>query len=323
MTATLTDRYVWAVVRTAPEKQRPELEREVRALVADATDARLDAGSTTAEHDAIVELGDPQVLAARYADRPLTLIGPQYYLVWLRLLKLLLAIVVPLGAIGIGIGQFVAQAEVGGIIGAMIGGAITITVHVCFWTTAVFALIDRGMGGSPMMEWTPDQLPEVPVPARRSALGELIGSVVWLAVVLAAVVWQQFNPYLTDAGSLPILNPDLWTFWIPWFIVLILAEVVIAIVAYSRGWSYPLAGINVLLNAAFAVPAIWLVATGALLNPAFVDAVARETDGDLAQVWDVTTAVILIAIIVICVWDVVDGFLKAYRARNPLLAPVR
>ena len=45
--------------------------------------------------------------------------------------------------------------------------------------------------------------------------------------------------------------------------------------------------------------------------------------GDLAQVWDVTTAVILIAIIVICVWDVVDGFLKAYRARNPLLAPVR
>ena len=36
----LADRYVWAVLRAVPRDQRPDLEPEIRALVADATDVQ-------------------------------------------------------------------------------------------------------------------------------------------------------------------------------------------------------------------------------------------------------------------------------------------
>lgn len=40
----LTDRYVWATVRSLPEKQRSDIERELRTSIADAVDAKTDAG---------------------------------------------------------------------------------------------------------------------------------------------------------------------------------------------------------------------------------------------------------------------------------------
>ena len=74
MTA-LTDRYVWAVLRAVPRSQRTELEPEIRALVADAIEARSgqpapDGGpaptghgaeaTEVAERAALAELGDPR-----------------------------------------------------------------------------------------------------------------------------------------------------------------------------------------------------------------------------------------------------------------------
>ena len=50
--STLTDRYVWGVLRAVPEPQRAELEPEIRAMVDDAVEARAatrrpDAGTRT------------------------------------------------------------------------------------------------------------------------------------------------------------------------------------------------------------------------------------------------------------------------------------
>ncbi len=96
---TLTDRYVWGVLRAVPEAQRPDLEPEIRALIADAMDARVASvageAPTAAERAVLTELGDPEVLAARYTDRSLFLIGPAYFLVWKRLLLTILPIIVP------------------------------------------------------------------------------------------------------------------------------------------------------------------------------------------------------------------------------------
>ena len=85
---TLTDRYVWAVLRAVPSRQRDELEPEIRALVADAADAHADnAAPDAAERAALVELGDPDALAARYTDATRFLIGPRLYPEWERLLE--------------------------------------------------------------------------------------------------------------------------------------------------------------------------------------------------------------------------------------------
>lgn len=323
MTSTLTERYVWAVVRIAPENQRSELDREVRALVADATEAHANAAEP--ERDALSELGDPERLAARYLDRPLALIGPTYYLLWRRLLRLLLLVVTPIATLGIGLGQFFAGAGAGEIVASMFSGAMSVIVYLSFWLTVVFVTIDRRMGGRPMMEWTPDQLPEVPASTHSSALAELVGTTVFLAVGLALLVGQQFVSVFAgaDGEALPFLDPQLWSFWLWWLIGIILIEVGFAVVVFRRGWSHPLAAANVVLNLAFAVPAVWLLSTSAAINPAFARAVAERTDSNFTEAMSVTLAITVVAVVVIAAWSIIDGFLRARRATRPNGVPLR
>ncbi|HWM16349.1 MAG TPA: permease prefix domain 1-containing protein, partial [Microbacterium sp.] len=133
---TLTDRYVAAAMRTVPEKQRDDLAAELRASIDDQIEARVDGGEprVTAERSVLTDLGDPDKLAAGYTERPLYLIGPRHYLDWWRLLKLLLAIVLPVSAFGVALGQTLSGAGFGEIVGSVIATLISVAVHLGFWT---------------------------------------------------------------------------------------------------------------------------------------------------------------------------------------------
>ncbi|PPL15714.1 permease prefix domain 1-containing protein [Microterricola pindariensis] len=320
-TGTLSERYIWAASRGIPEKQRAELEPEFRELIADSIEAQRANGLSErdAEHAALVELGDPARLAARYTDRPLHLIGPRYYLDWLRLLKLLLAIVVPIAAAAAGVARLLAGGQVGDVVAAVATTAIGVGVHLCFWVTLVFVLIERqGANRSrPLLEWTPDMLPQLPSGNRRS-LGELVPTLVFLAVFAAWIVWQHFNSFFTDAAGdpIPLLSPALWSSWLPYFLALIVLEMGFALWLYLRGrWTLTLALVNLLLNLAFTVPALWLLLTGQLINPAFEAAV--PVDGsNVAAVSGAVYPIIAIALVGFALWDAVDGFVRAWRARE-------
>ena len=314
---TLTDRYVWAAARTLPETQRTEFGRELRERIGDVIDARVERGAAPAdaEHAALVELGDPVQLASSYIDRPLQLIGPKYFLTWWRLLRLLLVIVVPISAAGLLLAQLISGAEAGEMIGTTIGTAISVGVHLCFWVTLVFAVLERSPSTSvPLTTWTPEQLPQPRDDAKAGRLGDLIASVVFLVLFAIAIVWQQSGAIWINGERqpIPVLDPALWSFWIPWFLGLIVLEIAFAIVIYLRGWTWVMAGLNVLLNVAFAVPALWLFLSGQLFAPEFVEAIGwpwGEASG-------VTVAVFVFAVIGVTLWDIVDGFLKAARNRG-------
>src|SRR5688500_13664214 len=122
ITTELTDRYIWAVTRSLPEDQRREVGRELRASIEDAIETRLEAGEApkAAEINVLQELGDPARLAGQYAERPAWLIGPKYYYDWMRLLKLLFAIVLPIAFAALFIINFIAGG-VGQAFGATFG----------------------------------------------------------------------------------------------------------------------------------------------------------------------------------------------------------
>ena len=142
---TLTDRYVDATLRRLPSRQRPDIERELRASIADAVDDRVSAGEdpADAENAVLTELGDPARLAAGYADRPLHLIGPALFLDYTRVLTTLLATVVPIVAVVIAIVRVFEDADLGSIVGGTIGAAITTAVHIAVWVTLLFAVLER------------------------------------------------------------------------------------------------------------------------------------------------------------------------------------
>lgn len=324
MTATLTERYISATIRSLPPETQGDVRAELEASIADAVEARIDQGEDPqeAERAALTALGDPGALAAGYADRPLHLIGPRYYLAWWRLLKLLLMIVPVCALGGVALGQTIAGAPVGEVISSAVlatGGTI---LHVCFWTTLVFVILERS-GTDAGMKWDVDQLPE----ASDDGVGrnELIASLVFLGLAVGALLWDRFRGFVVvDGEALPILDPGLWPWGIGVLFLLIVAEAVFAIVVYRRrGWSTALAVVNTVLAVAFLAWTLTLLLTGDLVNPDFLaHIVAAGGDGfaagdaeaaDEGGIFRILAVLLGFGIALGVGWDIVDGWRKARR----------
>ncbi|GAA3642636.1 permease prefix domain 1-containing protein [Microbacterium awajiense] len=311
---TLTERYVAAAMRTVPDDQRDDLAAELRTSIDDQIDARVDGGEPRerAEREVLTALGDPDKLAAGYTGRPLQLIGPQYFLDWKRLVTVLLWIVVPLAALGIALGQTLSGAGVGAIIGSAVGGAITVAVHLVFWTTFVFALVERYQRpAGPLTTWTVDHLPE----PRQSGtgVGEVIGGVVALLAATAALMWDHFVGFVPGI-PVSFVAPELWPAGVTYaLIVLALDALLLLVVHVVRRWTIPLAAIAIVLNLALAVPALWLLATGQLVNPEFFPTII-PSGGE--QVGRIVTIVAGFVIAGTCVWDIIDTVRKTVAARR-------
>ncbi|MEV6814429.1 permease prefix domain 1-containing protein [Micromonospora sp. NPDC051296] len=312
MTTTLTDRYLTATLRSVPAPRREEIATELRASIADMIEGRTADGhdAATAERDVLNELGDPAQLAARYADRRLQLIGPAYYLAWQRLLIVLLSIVPAIVGVVMGVVTATTSDNPGNAIGAGVSTAINVAMHIAFWVTLVFAVLERLGTPLNLPEWNVDQLPDEPT-ERVISLTDACAAIVFLVLTIAFLPWQQFQTVIGDGERLPILDPALWTSWIPVFLAVLVASIGLEIAKYrARRWTWPLVGVNAALNLAFAVPAIWLLRDDRLLNPAFVDRFAWLRDGGL----DIVARISVVVIIVVTVWDVVDSVIKARRA---------
>jgi hypothetical protein len=320
----LTDRYVWAVLRAVPQGKRTDLEPEIRALVADAVDAHAgNASPEAAERAALAELGDPDALAARYMDKTRFLIGPRLYPEWERLLTLLLPIVVPIAGIAVGAVGWVSGKTVGEAIVSGLGVAFTVAVQLTFWFTLVFAIAERtGSAVAPLTghPWSPDDLPDVPAPDRMS-LGEAIATIAFGVFVLVAIVWVQLaSPIVIDGTSYPLFDPATWAWWVWYVLALTVAEIVFAAALYLRGrWTWEFATVNALLGSALAIPAVYLISENLLFN----DELVATIDAQTTAAWFSTTmAITVLVIVLVTVVDGVDGFRKAWRTsrREPVPA---
>ena len=230
---------------------------------------------------------------------------------------LLLAIVVPIIAIVAGVAAVLDDESLGGVLGTAWVAAITVAVHLAVWVTVVYAVLERagvfdtqadgtGIEG---VAWSPDQLPSLSESADVGP-GETIGATIAGALMIAFIVYQQ-RWFRVDGERLPILDPDLWSFWIPLMLVALAADIVLTIlIGVRRRVTWTHAWINLGIATAFAGPVIWLATDDRLLNPDFV----ARFDWLTENVNAVNTA---IAASVVLAWglDVYDKFRRAWRSR--------
>lgn len=316
MPATLTERYISATIRSLPAESQEDVRAELAASIADAVEARTEQGEDpgAAEREVLTGLGDPAVLAAGYADRPLHLLGPRHYLTWRRLLIVLLWIVPACALVGVGLSQALIGADVGTIIGEALGTALTAAVHVAFWTTLVFVVLER-TGAETGEAWSVDDLPE----PKETGTGrtDLVASLVVLGLVLAALAWDRLIGLVRLEGEwMPVLHPDLWPLWGSVLVAIVLAEAVQAVVLHARGrWSTGLAVVSTVLAVAFVSWALTLFGNGRLLNPELLE-MARTVGGIDAEAMHTLGVILVVSIVAISGWDVVDGWLKTHRDRR-------
>ena len=315
-TITLTDRYVDAAMRTVPEDQRDDLSAELRASIDDQVDARVAEGEehTSAERAVLTELGDPDKLAAQYTDRPLWLVGPRYFLDWWRLLKLLLAIVVPFAGLGVGIAQVIDGSGIGQTTAAIVTTMLSVAVHVAFWTTLIFAIVERTSprSGKVPVEWSVDHLPE---PRQKGVgFGDMIANVVFLFVAAGAIIWDLTIGFVPSEPGLSFLDPDLWPWWITGLLVFMAIEAALSVIVFLVGrWTIALAVVNAILDLAVAVPALWLLASGQLLNAEYFPTLIGD---DGAQVAAIVTVIAGFGIVAITLWDIIDVAIKTSRSQR-------
>lgn len=293
----LTDRYVHEVLKHVPEAKRASVEQQLRTQLA----------HTDNERQTLNELGEPAVLAVRFGGRPRHLIGPAHFDEYLRLLRLLLVTVLPV----VGTVMLLVQGLSGGDVLDVLTGTASVLLQVgfqlVFWVTVAFAVIDR-VDPAAASAWSIEDLPE---PAQRHiGLADTVIGVSALALLIWTILWQRDHWLITAAdGSLvPALNPDLWSWWLPVLLVILVASIALEVVKYLAGrWTFTLAAVNTVLNFGFAGVVLWLAGEDMLLNPA-VSAVLPEGVPFLLDSLPWILAVIAL-------FDTAQGWWRAARGR--------
>ncbi len=321
--ATLTDRYLSAVTQHLPHDQAPDVARELRATIEDTIEARVAQGAdrAEAEREVLMQMGRPELLSAAYGGRSLWLIGPALYPDYVRLLRVLLpTMLAVLGVVWV-IGLVAEGAEsVGEVVTSGLGLLWQASVQLVFWVTVVFAVLERtrpeAERGRPLVEWTPDHLPEV-TEGRQIGRVEAAFGVLFLGLLLLFVL-DNLAGVSFGTDFVQVLDPGMAPAWKVAVVAVVAASVAVEVVKLVAGrWSMPLAVANAAVDLLFlsVVAVLWV--RDELLNPTMDEALSAVTEALGATAdgawWETTVAITLGVFVLVTIWDLVDGFRKAAR----------
>ncbi len=328
----LTERYLAAALRRIGERERPDVERELRSSIEDAVDDRVAGGepADTAEIAVLESLGDPARLASGITGRPLYLIGPNLFAQYQRLLVTLLTILVPVVGVGLAALELSRDGGVGDALAAGILGALGVGVQTAFWITLTFAVLERvdiaklddADLTAALGPWTVKQLPELPATG-RAGIGETVGEILTLMLTLGGLILLRGAslPHGGSGDTVSLLAPQLTDSWLPPALAVVLVSLIgLHIVIFLVGrWTFALAAAHAVMQALFSVPVIVLALGGSIINPAFAAEIGWPplADGNGVVMLSIAAGVLLVT-----AWEIIDGFRRARRAAATTSATV-
>ncbi|TDK59465.1 hypothetical protein E2K98_19790 [Bacillus salipaludis] len=264
----LIEIYIQEVTRRLPEKNREDIALELRSTIED----MLPDDYQEEDIKAVLEkLGSPVTLASGYRDRPMHLIGPRYFDVYVTLLKMILPIAAVISFISMIAEYFIGysgeQAVINIVLSLMgegIGRIIEVGIQVFFWLTLMFAILertDKGRDEQPLTaslkKWTPDDLKNIPYIPKKKAISkvEVFGSLLWTAIW--ATLYFNANHlvgvYIGGGEGLkfvtPSLNQEVLLWYWPIVLVVIGLEIALALYKLIKGqWTKRMAICNTALQ---------------------------------------------------------------------------
>ncbi|PAL15069.1 HAAS signaling domain-containing protein [Peribacillus simplex] len=321
----LIELYIQEVTRRLPEKNRADIALELQSTIED----MLPEDHTEQDVKAVLlKLGDPVTLASGYRDRPMHLIGPRYYDVYINLLKMILPIAAVISLIAlVGDNPFrdTGNTVILKIIGKGISGIISTGIQVFFWLTLSFAILERldtSKDQSPLTKdlkpWTPENLKDIPNISRKKAVPmiEVFASLLGLSV-FAALYFNAANllgVYEKRNGSLifvtPSFNQDvLNSYWLLVSCVIIMGVLLAIYKLFLGRWTLKLALFHAIYQLLYTLAFIIIISNPDLLNPEFL---AYQRTLFSIDEWksSIYWGLILISII-FAAYDSYQGFRKA------------
>ncbi|THE13267.1 hypothetical protein E1I69_07950 [Bacillus timonensis] len=327
----LIDIYIQEVTRRLPEKMRDDIALELRSTIEDMLpdDYNEEDVKTVLE-----KLGSPAKLANNYRDRPMHLIGPRYFDVYVNLLKMIVPIAAVVALITVIAEFFIGyQGEdaiinvVLDLIGLGIWRMIDVAMQTFFWFTLVFAIIervDKGKDDQPLttslQKWTPDDLKNITYIPKKKAISkfEVFGGLLWTAIWATVYFYanQLLGVYESRNDGLefvtPALNQEvLLGFW-PIVLAMIGLEIALTLYKFIKGqWTKRTAIFNTVLQVVSTIVFISIFLNPNILNQDFISYMSNlfEIQEHQFTTWFIAT--ILIAFIVSAAINIFDGIRKA------------
>jgi hypothetical protein len=325
----LINRYVYAVTKGLPEKQREDIEKELRTLIEDMVEQCQGSESYEVKlKKVLLNLGDPDVLANNYRESKRYLIGPKNYDTYILILKIVF------GAAFLGVSiAFVIESIFStpeNIVDVFIGYFASLFSAVTqgfAWVTLAFAIAERKgvnvMDKEPKKAvWSLSQLPVIPQKKAVITPAESIASILFSTLFLTIIYFapQLFAVYIpkNTAGPMmiPIFDIDIlrgYRFLLIIIYIFIVAKEVLKLIAGR--WTLR---VSVLFSALSIVGAIFtliLFSTPGIWNQNFSADVIKYTNFnfDFNYIGEKLAVGVIIVIIVTCILEISTALYKGVK----------
>ncbi len=258
------ERYIYAVTRKLPEKQRKDIEQELRSLIEDMlADRAGEVNPSEADIDAVLtELGDPALLADSYRMAKKYLIGPQNYDTYLFVLKIVIAAVAFGITLAITIGFVVDPPQsIGELIGGYLGSLFGALFQAIAWVTIIFAIFEHyevslGKEFKEGDKWDTGKLPALPAMETVIKPAEAIAGLLFtiMAVILFNYAEHLIGIYnFNDEGIttvIPLFNHVVFRSLLPLVNIMLAIGALKELLKLALGkWTIGLAAANLFFNA--------------------------------------------------------------------------
>lgn len=331
----LIEAYVYEVTRRLPEKTRDDIAMELRSTIED----MLPESPTEGEvKEALSTLGDPSILASRYSEKPMYLIGPKVYDAYISTMKKIvpwaILITVLANVITVIVSYSGDESVLQTIIdsfSSIIVNTVLMLIQLFFWLTIVFAFIDRvGLSKTDLpitkmgVPWTPEDLKLVEVIPKKKVIpkGEIIFGLIWTAIWGIA----YFNAdhlvglYRNENGEglqfiMPLFHQDVLLSYWPLIVITFLLEIGLAVCKWNtKIWTVKIVSINAIIRLFGLVVFIIIASNTSLLNGTVIPYMSDIFDSAVSSVeyfmkW--TWWIIVASVVVTTLIEIYDSFRKS------------
>ncbi|MNZ73199.1 hypothetical protein D3C78_916080 [compost metagenome] len=334
------DRYIYAVTQKLQEKQRQDIEQELRGLIEDMLEERANGGEITQQlvEEVLQELGNPSELADQYRGYKRYLISPEMFTFYWTIMKIVLASI----AISMTV-VFMVEAITDSSQGlnhfADYFATTTNTLLQGFaWVTIVFGIIEyTGMNSKKLgidtvtKSWKPSMLAAIPDPSTKIKKSDPIVGIIF--TIFFGVVFMSslelIAVYFSTNGSemkrIAIFDVNVFRGYLPFIIGVMALFILRDIVKIVVGkWTVRVAVLCIVVNIIWLILALILFNDHSIWNPTFVDELMLIRNGmdsdidfqDIVKIWDVNKDIwIYIVTLVVLFESIWIGF-KGFRGRR-------
>ena len=315
----LIDKYIQEVTRRLPEKNRKDIALELRSTIEDMLPKQY---SEEEVKEVLKELGNPAILANGYNDRPMYLIGPRYYEMYIIILKITVPIAAIISFVSLLAHQLItfngSDAVLNIILNIFVDGIVAVietTLQTFFWVTLAFFIAERvesSKDNEPVnfkfKKWSPEDLMDIPnLSKKRISDSEIVFSLFWTALWATCYFYADhlFGVYEKGEQGLifvtPALNQEVLLSYLPMIIVVIVLEVGLAMYKLiERKWTKKLALYNTVLQIV-----VTTIFVSILINPNLFEIDFKVWAGFNEEIVKIVAIVIFITG---ALWNIFDSY---------------